>query len=271
MGAELAGRTAVVTGASKGIGLAVVNALAASGAHVVAGARRTSPELAELAKAGQVEAVEVDLASPAGPARLVAAAGERVDILVNNVGGAPARPGGFLSITDEDWLATLNLDLMAAVRATRSALPSMLAAKAGVDRQRLLGERPAARPGRAGLQRGQGRRWPRSARRWPRRSDRRASGSTRSAPGPSRPTCGSVPGESPRRWVPPPVRGRTTWPARPPASWSRAGSPSRPSGPPWCCSWPATARPTSPEPTSPSTAGWFRPGSQGRAGQEDGR
>ena len=132
MGAELAGRTAVVTGASKGIGLAVVNALAASGARVVAGARRTSPELAELAKAGQVEAVEVDLASPAGPARLVAAAGERVDILVNNVGGAPARPGGFLSITDEDWLATLNLDLMAAVRATRSALPSMLAAKAGV-------------------------------------------------------------------------------------------------------------------------------------------
>jgi NAD(P)-dependent dehydrogenase (short-subunit alcohol dehydrogenase family) len=132
MGAALAGRTAVVTGASKGIGLAVVYALAASGARVVAGARRTSPELAELAKAGQVEAVEVDLASPAGPARLVAAAGERVDILVNNVGGAPARPGGFLSITDEDWLATLNLDLMAAVRATRSALPSMLAAKAGV-------------------------------------------------------------------------------------------------------------------------------------------
>jgi len=75
MGAELAGRTAVVTGASKGIGLAVVNALAASGARVVAGARRTSPELAELAEAGQVEAVEVDLASPAGPAHLVAAAG----------------------------------------------------------------------------------------------------------------------------------------------------------------------------------------------------
>ena len=79
-----------------------------------------------------MKAVEVDLASPVGPAHLVAAAGERVDILVNNVGGAPARPGGFLSITDEDWLATLNLDLMAAVRATRSALPSMLAAKAGV-------------------------------------------------------------------------------------------------------------------------------------------
>jgi NAD(P)-dependent dehydrogenase (short-subunit alcohol dehydrogenase family) len=76
--------------------------------------------------------VEVDLAHPDGPARLVAAAGDRVDILVNNVGGAPARPGGFLSITDEDWLATLNLDLMSAVRATRSVLPSMLAARAGV-------------------------------------------------------------------------------------------------------------------------------------------
>jgi NAD(P)-dependent dehydrogenase (short-subunit alcohol dehydrogenase family) len=55
-----------------------------------------------------------------------------VDILVNNVGRAPARPGGFLSITDQDWLDTLNLDLLAAVRATRSALPSMLAAQAGV-------------------------------------------------------------------------------------------------------------------------------------------
>jgi NAD(P)-dependent dehydrogenase (short-subunit alcohol dehydrogenase family) len=54
-----------------------------------------------------------------------------VDILVNNVGGAPARPGGFLSITDDDWLATINLDLMAAVRATRSVLPSMLAAGSG--------------------------------------------------------------------------------------------------------------------------------------------
>ena len=128
----LAGRTAVVTGGSKGIGLAVVTALAGSGARVIAGARKTSAELTELTASGRVTAVEVDLASPSGPADLVAAAGERVDILVNNVGGAPARPGGFLSITDEDWLATINLDLMAAVRATRSALPSMLAAKAGV-------------------------------------------------------------------------------------------------------------------------------------------
>nr|WP_268903882.1 SDR family oxidoreductase [Candidatus Frankia alpina] len=52
-------------------------------------------------------------------------------MLVNNVGSAPARPGGFGSVTDEMWLGTLNLNLLAAVRATRAALPSMLAAGSG--------------------------------------------------------------------------------------------------------------------------------------------
>ena len=131
MDLSMSGRTAVVTGGSKGIGLAVVRALASNGGHVITGATRSSDALAELARSGQVEAIEVDLADPAGPARLIAAAGGRVDILVNNVGGAPARPGGFLSITDEEWLATINLDLMAAVRTTRSVLPSMLAAGTG--------------------------------------------------------------------------------------------------------------------------------------------
>ncbi len=127
----LAGQTAVVTGGSKGIGLAVVRGLAGAGVHVVTGAKHSSDDLDELVRSGQVRALQVDLADPSGPATLVAAAGERIDILVNNVGGAPARPGGFLSITDEDWLATINLDLMAAIRATRSALPAMLTAGAG--------------------------------------------------------------------------------------------------------------------------------------------
>jgi NAD(P)-dependent dehydrogenase (short-subunit alcohol dehydrogenase family) len=131
MDPDLTGQTAVVTGGSKGIGLAIARALADSGAHVIAGAKQSSAELEELAAAGHVRAVEVDLAAASGPAMLVAAAGQRVDILVNNVGGAPARPGGFLSITDEDWLATINLDLMAAVRACRAALPAMLAAGSG--------------------------------------------------------------------------------------------------------------------------------------------
>jgi NAD(P)-dependent dehydrogenase (short-subunit alcohol dehydrogenase family) len=116
-------RVAVVTGASRGIGLAVARALAAEGVEVVAGARASSPELDALADAGRVRAVAVDLADPRGPAELVASAGDRIDILVNNVGAAPARLGGFGEITDEQWAASLNLNLMAAVRTTRAALP----------------------------------------------------------------------------------------------------------------------------------------------------
>jgi len=127
----LAGKTAVVTGASRGIGLAVVRGLAAGGAHVVAGARKGSAGLDDLAQAGQVHTVVGDLADPSGPALLIEAAGERIDILVNNVGGAPARTGGFLSITDDDWHATIELNLMAAVRTTRAALPKMIAAGTG--------------------------------------------------------------------------------------------------------------------------------------------
>jgi NAD(P)-dependent dehydrogenase (short-subunit alcohol dehydrogenase family) len=89
---ELAGRTAIVTGASKGIGLAISRALAGAGALVVAGARRSSAELDELAGGGRVRFVPVNLGDPAGPAALTAAAGERIDILVNNVGSAPPGP-----------------------------------------------------------------------------------------------------------------------------------------------------------------------------------
>jgi NAD(P)-dependent dehydrogenase (short-subunit alcohol dehydrogenase family) len=128
---DLTGQTAVVTGASRGIGLAVTRALAGNGAHVIAGALHSSAELEELAANGSVTVHEVDLTRADGPGELVALAGDRIGILVNNVGGAPARTGGFLAITDEEWLATLNLNLMTAVRATRSALPAMLAAGRG--------------------------------------------------------------------------------------------------------------------------------------------
>ena len=127
----LEGRTAVVTGASRGIGLAIVRALAAGGARVIAGARSSSPELDELVRTGLVQSLAVDLAGPAGPGQLTALAGDRIDILVNNVGSAPARTGGFLAITDEDWDTSIRLNLMAAVRATRAALPLMLAAGRG--------------------------------------------------------------------------------------------------------------------------------------------
>ena len=132
MDLDLAGRSAVVTGGSRGIGLAIVRGLAAAGARVTVGARTSSADLDELARTGQVRVVLADLADPAGPASLIGQAGDRIDVLVNNAGGAPARTGGFLSITDADWHATIELDLMAAVRTTRAALPAMLAAGTGV-------------------------------------------------------------------------------------------------------------------------------------------
>jgi len=131
MNIDLGGQTAIVTGASRGIGLAVTRALVASGAHVIAGALRSSAELDKLTADAAVRVLEVDLAEPGGPARLAAMAGDRIDILVNNVGGAPPRTAGFLAITDEEWLSSINLNLMAAVRATRAALPPMLAAGKG--------------------------------------------------------------------------------------------------------------------------------------------
>ena len=131
MDLHLNGQTAIVTGASRGIGLAVTRGLVAEGARVIAGAQKSSAELDELAGTGLVRVVKVDLAEPGGPAVLVAVAGDRIDILVNNVGAAPARPGGFGEISDEDWLASLTLNLLAAVRTTRAALPVMLAAGKG--------------------------------------------------------------------------------------------------------------------------------------------
>ena len=116
---------AVVTGASKGIGLAVVRALAEDGYRVAAGARTISTELKEIAALP----VAVDLATPEGPGQLIdAALGEfaGIDLLVNNVGGAQPRIDGFLSATDEDWQRTFDLTLWSAVRATRAALPSIV-------------------------------------------------------------------------------------------------------------------------------------------------
>jgi NAD(P)-dependent dehydrogenase (short-subunit alcohol dehydrogenase family) len=65
----LNGRTAIVTGASRGIGLAVTRSLVAEGVHVTAGARKSSAELAELARTDKVRVVEVDLAEPGGRPR----------------------------------------------------------------------------------------------------------------------------------------------------------------------------------------------------------
>ena len=124
MDLELNGKVAVVTGASKGIGLAVAKELAAEGAVVTAGARTTE----------RVQGIEgvtpfaVDLGEPDGPAALVDDAVERdgqLDILVNNVGFVHPRLDGFLSVGDEDFEASMRLNFYAAVRATRAAVAAM--------------------------------------------------------------------------------------------------------------------------------------------------
>jgi NAD(P)-dependent dehydrogenase (short-subunit alcohol dehydrogenase family) len=131
MDLELTDKVAVVTGASKGIGLAVTRTLADEGALVVAGSRTVD----SLSGLERVTPFAVDLIDPGGPAALVAHAVEahgRVDILVNNVGGVHTRLDGFLSLSDADFEASLQLNFFTALRATRAALTDMTARGAGV-------------------------------------------------------------------------------------------------------------------------------------------
>ena len=123
----LRNKVAVVTGASKGIGLAVTKALVAEGARVIAGARDVGSELRALADGGTVDAVSIDLATPEGPQALVAHADKYggLDIVVNNLGAVALRLQGFASVTDDQWLSSFNLNFMAAVRTTRAALPRL--------------------------------------------------------------------------------------------------------------------------------------------------
>jgi NAD(P)-dependent dehydrogenase (short-subunit alcohol dehydrogenase family) len=133
MDMNLTDKIVVVTGASKGIGLAVSQTFAAAGAHVVAGARHNSPELEALEAAGSATFVTADLATPEGPRALIAAAAERggVDVLVNNAGAVATRFDGILSVTDEQWDAALSVNFMSAARTTREAIPHMLARGGG--------------------------------------------------------------------------------------------------------------------------------------------
>lgn len=127
---DLAGQRAVVTGGTKGVGAAVVAALAAAGAAVVTGARAAPETLPE-----GVRFVAADLLSAAGCAAFARFAMTElggVDILVNVLGGSNAPGGGFVALDDEMWMSEINQNLMAAVRIDRALVPGMVERRAGV-------------------------------------------------------------------------------------------------------------------------------------------
>lgn len=129
----LTGKIAIVTGASKGIGLAVTRALADEGVHVIAGSRSSSSELTALEQAGSATFVSVDLTRAGSAEALVGAARTRggLDILVNNVGAVSLRFDGFTSIDDDAWRRTLDLCFLTMMRMTRAAIPELLARGGG--------------------------------------------------------------------------------------------------------------------------------------------
>jgi NAD(P)-dependent dehydrogenase (short-subunit alcohol dehydrogenase family) len=125
MDLNLSGKVAVVTAASKGIGLAVVRAFSDEGAHVVAGARNTK----SLEGLERVTPVAVDLGTAQGPGQLIARAIEqhgRIDVLVNNMGAVRLRLNGFLAISDEEFEWAMQMNFFSALRATRAAITQML-------------------------------------------------------------------------------------------------------------------------------------------------
>jgi NAD(P)-dependent dehydrogenase (short-subunit alcohol dehydrogenase family) len=130
---NLKNKVVVVTGASRGIGLAITRAFAQEGARVIAAARTTGA-LGELAENCDVLPVTADLATAQGAAEVVDAASSfgPVEVLVNNVGAVAPRLAGIAAVTDEEWLSTLNLNLLSAIRTTRAALPGLIATRGAV-------------------------------------------------------------------------------------------------------------------------------------------
>ncbi len=125
MDLQLTDKVAVVTGANKGIGLAITKALVAEGANIVAGSLSTE----NLDGLDRVTAVAVNLLAQDGPALLVQKAIDeygRLDVLVNNVGAVRIRVDGFLGTSDEEFEWALQMDFFTCLRATRAALGPML-------------------------------------------------------------------------------------------------------------------------------------------------
>jgi len=126
---DLKGKRAVVSGSTAGIGLGIARGLAAAGAHVVINGRtkeRVEKAIADIENSvgsASLSGVVADLATAAGAASLVTEVKD-TDILVNNVGTGALK--AFAELTDEDWAALFELNVMSGVRLTRHYLPGMV-------------------------------------------------------------------------------------------------------------------------------------------------
>lgn len=126
---EFAGKRAIVTGGSRGIGAAIVQRLLDGGASVVTTARKPTDETPQAATF-----IAGDISTSTGAQTFAAAALETlggVDVVVNNAGAARAHLGGISTIPDEEWLDALDLNYLSAVRLTTALMPALREAGAG--------------------------------------------------------------------------------------------------------------------------------------------
>lgn len=134
MDLQLKDKVAIVTGASKGIGRAIAETLAAEGMKLVLTAR-SADLLQELANALPVESLiqATDLRDPAVPAQVVAATVAKfggIDLVVNNAGAT--KRGDFLSLSDDDWADGFALKFFGAMRLSRAAWPHLMARQGSI-------------------------------------------------------------------------------------------------------------------------------------------
>jgi 3-oxoacyl-[acyl-carrier protein] reductase len=126
--ASLAGRLALVTGASKGIGLAIAEELARAGAEVVVGYRSGEAEAEDLAERIGGRAVRADVSTPEGAKQLVDEAGD-VDVLVNNAG--LTRDGLLARMSDDDWRLVIETNLSSVFYTCRAVTRPMMKKRSG--------------------------------------------------------------------------------------------------------------------------------------------
>ena len=125
---SLAGKTALVTGASRGIGRAIAVELAAAGATVVVGYRSGQDEAEEVATEIGGRAVQADVSDAASALALVEAAGD-IDILVNNAG--LTRDGLLARMSDDDWRTVIDTNLSSVFYTCRAVARPMMKKRAG--------------------------------------------------------------------------------------------------------------------------------------------